>query len=913
MMFQPRLNSLISATTKQFGDISSHFSHVTLPKRLNGHQNVQIASLWTKDGLRPRWGNLAAVADFAQSPDNLEWWHEFLTEFEIPLGMLVVPEDYLFLSRTPNGKIKSQQISAEELPAELARQRDALFTPRALGKLRTGQLSFADLEESVTPESFAFLTRQRKQLDKALQDAILGAMAAQDARGESDEAVLTVAIAYLAARILEDKGFFGPQQMPTYDPKALLQRTVERTDGFFTRAFKQKLPLLSDSVLQQLALHLGAGVTFTLVDHLDVALMYEHVAQVLSKTANPDRAGLIELQQHYTPIAIARRMVEYLPLERLRPEERTIFDPAAGSGTLLLAATSRLASMSDIPTGEKRASYLSQHIVGNDIDPVAALVTQLRYTLVQETFGQTDLFPTPAHFGKQDYRSYSKETLPIKPRVIVANPPFAQACPEERGNGNVQRAVQFVEHALTWLSDGDQFAFVLPQTFLTGSTYGYRQTRKELAERCHLFECWQLPEGVVGLTAQQPVCIVLAEVGKSISRHTIGKAILSRASRNVIQENGFLGQAWVAEVAQDSADWASVVAPPISIPVPTVSLNELYQAYIGVTPRPSVSPVKESPEGVKVKRYWKHSWREHGRLWIDPQCINDDERYILYGQEFLKRRNSQYEHLYDLPKIMIGRTVNRGSKEPLVVCLDTIGFCPNNNVYCVSIRNTEDKMQTLLKWSPLSDEKKRLWLLGILSSDLARDLSLSKRNTRHLSMTGIRNFPLPAQVDPKIIELTRAMVERDQRREAISDPDPLRQALNQAVEASYGNPYRMELVRTGVLPDLKWWEEERKKRSFTVSGQVLEVSPDNRQILLHLIGLLDDEEEAWITLPSELPGWALDGTVFEAELSEDVETFDELTKRPWALREFQHTPRPYLTLEELMLDFADSLGMELEL
>ncbi|MEA5509334.1 hypothetical protein VB715_06105 [Crocosphaera sp. UHCC 0190] len=34
----------------------------------------------------------------------------------------------------------------------------------------------------------------------------------------------------------------------------------------------------------------------------------------------------------------------------------------------------------------------------------------------------------------------------------------------------------------------------------------------------------------------------------------------------------------------------------------------------------------------------------------------------------------------------------------------------------------------------------------------------------------------------------------------------------------------------------------------------------------------------------EMPGWALDGTVFKAELSEDVETFAELKKRPWAIR-----------------------------
>ncbi|MFN7522691.1 MAG: hypothetical protein ACK5RD_05940, partial [Aphanizomenon sp.] len=99
------------------------------------------------------------------------------------------------------------------------------------------------------------------------------------------------------------------------------------------------------------------------------------------------------------PIAIAEKMLELLPLERLRPEERIIFDPAAGSGSLLLAATSRLAGMFDIPENlEARKSYLANHVVGNDLDQYADLVTQLRYTLARESLGQGIPFPFPEHF-----------------------------------------------------------------------------------------------------------------------------------------------------------------------------------------------------------------------------------------------------------------------------------------------------------------------------------------------------------------------------------------------------------------------------------------------------------------------------------------------------------------------------------
>lgn len=87
--------------------------------------------------------------------------------------------------------------------------------------------------------------------------------------------------------------------------------------------------------------------------------------------------------------------------------------------------------------------------------------------------------------------------------------------------------------------------------------------------------------------------------------------------------------------------------------------------------------------------------------------------------------------------------------------------------------------------------------------------------------------------------------------------------------------------------------------NLTVIGQVLEFSQERGQISLRLSGLLDDNEEGWIPSPQELPSWALDGTVFRAELPEDIATFQELAQRPWALRKFQHTPCSSLTSDDL--------------
>ena len=123
------------------------------------------------------------------------------------------------------------------------------------------------------------------------------------------------------------------------------------------------------------------------------------------------------------------------------------------------------------------------------------------------------------------------------------------------------------------------------------------------------------------------------------------------------------------------------------------------------------------------------------------------------------------------------------------------------------------------------------------------------RGTINLTEDILLQIPLPLSIDQKIIDVTYQMVQRDQNRETIPDPDPLREQLNHLVERSYGNPTWIKRQRTGKSPELKAWQKEQKRETLTVIGQVLEINQDNDQILLRLSGLLDDNEEAWLPLP----------------------------------------------------------------
>ncbi len=887
------------------------YQQVRVPDFQAGKAPVVADAIWTDYRLRPSANNLAFLVQSVSNNSEYMVWSKRLKQWPIRGGLLISPDEIqLFHPLGVSGELTSSIVERDSLATELQGSKSHLFSPKKLAQYRVGQLSLADLEDSITRNSFSFLERQRSQLDKAFQDAIKSSLQVvrrvQSGNSKTLEGhVIRVAIAYLAARILEDKHFFE-SNIPTNDARKLLRATVSKTNGFFKRAFNQSIPYLEefspdcvDEVLQQLAVYLGDRVSFSLVDHRDVGRLYERAIKELPKPQDLPGQDWTDLQRHYTPVAIAERMLEMLPLERLRPEERVIFDPAAGSGSFLLAATSRLAGMSDLP--DNRSQYLASHVIGNDIDQYANLVTNLRYILASESLGKDAIFPAPNDFHCFDYNLLDIHRLQHKPKVLVANPPFSE-------DGNKQIAVEFIKTAFNWMDKGSQFAFVMPQTFLKGTTHGFDEVRHLMSEQCQIFEVCQLPAGNVGVQASQDVCLITGTLEKPSKTFTLSRGIFSQVRIPEVREFGFLGKGWISDLNSDKDGLRSVTAPLIQLTVSTIPLASLFFVFNGVTPSKDYKPVANCPPGIQCKLNWRMKWRDAKRLWANHELVDQNERWIRYGDEFLHRAVTNYSNLFDMSKILVGRKVNRGSTNPLGAHLDTIGLCPDNDIFCILTSNQTSKYNRGFSspnqfpnlWLDLDCKSQKFWLLGILASNLGNAISLVGRGTREITSSELCNFPLPIKIDLKIIEVVQEIIDRDQAGEEIPEEiDELYEKLNKLVEKSYGNPNWIEIKRTGIPPELEEWTSEQTKPTWSVSGQVIEVCSDTQKVKLHLTGLSGDRQEEWIPLPQELPGWALDGTVFEAQLSQDVETFEQLAQRPWALHHFRHTPRPYLTDTEL--------------
>jgi len=280
----------------------------------NVQQTVAIDALWTDGGLRPRANNLAFLIQQVSSREDLERWKQRLKVWTVRGGLFVLDELYLVQPGSKFSGELEQELGLSSWCQTLASPKPHLFTPKALANLRQGQLSLADLEEDVDERSFSFLDRQQKRISDAFQEGIDAALRGIDSassnssRTEIKGHVIRFSIAYLAARILQDKNFFGSNSIiQPEDPISLLDRMIEITNGFFRRA-RRSAEYVPEVVRQELAVYMGDRVSFVLTDHRDVGRLYEEAIKKLPRELGSDDWG--DLNRHYTPVELAERMLE---------------------------------------------------------------------------------------------------------------------------------------------------------------------------------------------------------------------------------------------------------------------------------------------------------------------------------------------------------------------------------------------------------------------------------------------------------------------------------------------------------------------------------------------------------------------------------------------------------------------------
>lgn len=182
---------------------------------------------------------------------------------------------------------------------------------------------------------------------------------------------------------------------------------------------------------------------------------------------------------HYTPPALASKILDSLPIEYLAPERRIVLDPACGSGTLLIAAHSRLQGLQ--PTNwDARTSHqdLIASLHGWDDDWFATEIARLGLVLhALPTGNGWDI-------AKRDALEEGKPST--DPTIIVTNPPWKY---EDRA----EKADLFVNRVIDLLQPEGLLGLIVPASWTTRNN---NPARERLMSECDVFEVWRLPEHI---------------------------------------------------------------------------------------------------------------------------------------------------------------------------------------------------------------------------------------------------------------------------------------------------------------------------------------------------------------------------------------------------------------------------------
>ena len=244
------------------------------------------------------------------------------------------------------------------------------------------------------------------------------------------------------------------------------------------------------------------------------------IFEYLIKDYNKDFGKYAE---YYTPNSIARIIAKILAPDPT--QNVTLYDPAAGSGTLLLALAHQI--------GEENCTIYSQDISqkSNEFLRLNLILNNLVHSLGNVIHGDTLL--NPAHLNKE------KNGL-AQFDYIVSNPPFKTDFSETREQladdkykdrffAGVPRIpnkdkekmaiyLMFIQHILYSLKDSGKAAIVVPTGFITAKTGIEYSLRKEMIDKKMVYGVVSMPSNIFATTGTN-VSVVF--VDKSIENNEV--------------------------------------------------------------------------------------------------------------------------------------------------------------------------------------------------------------------------------------------------------------------------------------------------------------------------------------------------------------------------------------------------------
>lgn len=300
----------------------------------------------------------------------------------------------------------------------------------------------------------------------------------------------------LGARILRDK---ANKDWSLESAQSLIEGAKSFNRNYFTipDGILQKLnPLISDYLTKEFHFsHIGLET---------LGHFYER-AVVLTKVRQ-------EQGIYYTSPIIAKTILDRMPIEEIRPENRKLLDPTCGSGSFLVAAYQRFTEMAYRKENlNQRHARLISAIFGNDKDGIAADIAKLTLMLFHPPHNNNWKVSTIDAL-QDNFENSIIQKLGTRPTIIVGNLPFKKDTRNELDASSI-----ILNHLFDLLDINGQMGIILPESFIDKTEKKEQAIIKRLIEEFEIYESFTIPSGNFQ-SAQKPAMAWILKKTKPIKK-----------------------------------------------------------------------------------------------------------------------------------------------------------------------------------------------------------------------------------------------------------------------------------------------------------------------------------------------------------------------------------------------------------
>ena len=274
---------------------------------------------------------------------------------------------------------------------------------------------------------------------------------------------------------------------------------------------------------------------------------FSTVFEYLIKDYNKDFGKYAE---YYTPNSIARIIARIMVPDKT--QNVTVYDPAAGSGTLLLALAHQI--------GEDNCTIYTQDISqkSSELLRLNLILNNLVHSLGNVIHGDTLLSPAHLNEQKNGLKTFD---------YIVSNPPFKMDFSETRdqladdkfkerffaGVPNIppkdkdKMAIYllFIQHILFSLKDNGKAAIDLPAGILTDKTGIELKIKKEIVDNNYLTTIIQMPPNIFATTGTNVFILFIEKTSEEkeifmVDASKLGKKVKEgKNQRTILKQSDF--------------------------------------------------------------------------------------------------------------------------------------------------------------------------------------------------------------------------------------------------------------------------------------------------------------------------------------------------------------------------------------